>query len=300
MKHPISNLLDYCTSHDWAMRLSVMESMSGIIERHVKGQHLTEAEINAITAETHAACPDHRRIRAVFSSNPSMAVIDISGVIAKHADMVNDISQPRGTSIETLRDEFSKAMADDKIESIFLNIESPGGSIDGLADFASEIFEASFKKPIVAFADDLCASAAYWMASQANIVYASQTSDIGSIGVYTLYVDSTERAKTEGLKFHIFRSGIHKGVGSAGIEITEENQEAIQERIDAKFEIFFDAIMRGRAEAGLTENELREIADGRCFVGEAALDNKLVDAIMTIPQALAAPLPAVRNKNEAA
>ncbi len=295
MAHPVSILLNYCTSSDWAMRLSVLEQMSGIVERHISGAKLSAEEIDAITNERNERVTERK-----FEIVGATAMIPVTGVIAKHANMVNGCSQPEGTSIETLRDQLAAAIEDPRVESIFLMIESPGGCIDSLADFADDVFAASFKKPVVAFADDLCASAAYWIASQANVIYASQTADVGSIGVYTLYVDSTERAKQEGLKFHIFRSGDNKGVGSPGVEISEANRDAIQERIDAKFEIFLNAIMQGRAGSGLTKEDLRTLADGRCFVGQAAVENKLIDGIKTLPQAMSTALPAVRTRSSVA
>lgn len=290
MAHPVSILLNYCASNDWAMRLSTLEQMSSVVERHLSGVKLSAEEIDAITNER-----DSRVTERKFEIVGTTAMIPITGVIAKHANMVNGCSQPEGTSVEMLRAQLFDALEDPRVESIFLMIESPGGCIDGLADFADDVFAASFQKPVVAFADDLCASAAYWIASQANVIYASQTADVGSIGVYTLYVDSTERAKQAGLKFHIFRSGDNKGVGSPGVEISEANRDAIQERIDAKFDIFIDAVMQGRAGSGLTREKLLELADGRCFVGQAALENKLIDGIKTIPQAMSTSLPAVRT-----
>lgn len=296
MKHPITTLLKYCTGNDWAMREHTLRQMSGVIERHVNGVKLGDDEILAITTER-----DERVTERKFEIVGAAAIIPVTGVIAKHSSMVNGCSQPEGTSVETMRGQLFDALEDPRVESIFLMIDSPGGSIDGLADFADEVFAASFQKPVVAFADDLCASAAYWIASQAGAIYANQTADIGSIGVYAIAVDSSERAKQEGLKFHIFRSGDNKGVGAPGIEITEDQRAVIQERIDAKFEIFLDAIMQGRGSAGLDKDDLRALADGRCFVGAAALGHNLIDGIMTMGQAMSRTLPAVReNRSDVA
>lgn len=289
MDHPISALLKYCTRSDWAMDMSVLERMNGVIERHLSGHKLAADEIIAITNERDSTAQERK-----FEIVDGVALIPVSGVIAKHSSMVNGMSQPEGTSVETMRAQLNEALGDDRVQSIFLMIDSPGGSIDGLADFADEVFAASFQKPVVAFADDLCASAAFWIASQANVIFSNQTADIGSIGVYALAVDSSERAKQEGLKFHIFRTGDNKGVGAPGIEITEPQRAAIQERIEAKFEIFLDAIMQGRGDR-IDKDDLRALADGRCFVGAKALEQNLIDGVTTLSQAFSAALPPVRK-----
>lgn len=289
MDHPITQLLKYCITNDWAMDELTLNKMSGVVQRHLNGKKLDADEIAAITSER-----DSRVEERKFEIVDGAALIPVTGVIAKHSSMVNGCSQPEGTSVETMRSQLQAAMADPKVESIFLMIDSPGGSIDGLADFADEVFAASFEKPVVAFADDLCASAAYWIASQAGAIYSNQTADIGSIGVYALAVDSSKRAENEGLKFHIFRSGANKGVGAPGIEITEDQRAVIQDRIDAKFEIFLDAIMQARGDR-IDKDDLRELADGRCFVGAKALEHNLIDGITTLSQAFTAALPPVRK-----
>jgi signal peptide peptidase SppA len=166
----------------------------------------------------------------------------------------------------------------------------------GVADVADKIYRAGEQKPTTAFIDDIGASAAYWLASQANKVYANQTAFVGSIGVYTIYIDSSERAKREGFSFHIFRSGPHKGVGEPGIGISEENRSAIQSNIDAAYELFIRAILRGRN--GLNENELRQIADGRSFIGAKAKELKLVDGIATLEGVLQMPMPETRKSKK--
>jgi len=282
-KSDIPMLIDYMSSQNWAMRESTMVQLKEILESHFEGNKLSRDDIAVITAAKREKGTDQRKYDI---TGRGTAIIPISGVIAKYSRMVNDISQPRGTSIEQLRDQFKNAIEDKKVSQIMLHIESPGGCVDGLADFAQSVFEGSFTKPIVAYIDDLGASAAYWISSQANKVLVNQTGEVGSIGVYTLYVDTSKRAEQLGLKYIIIRSGENKGVGASGIEITESNAAAIKESVDATNEIFLQTILKGRAHAGLTEETLRPLADGRCFVGQVAVANKLADGVMTFDQAL--------------
>ena len=284
-------LLEYATTQAWAMEVNILQQAAHVVERHFSGERLLAEEIAAITAPGNNAeqkpgyevTADHR------------AIIRVEGIIAKHSRMVNGQNQPRGTALEGLNDQLDEAMADRHVQSILLHIESPGGSIDGLPDFAGKVYEASFEKPVVAFIDDMGASAAYWIASQANAIYATQAAAVGSIGVYTLYMDSSAWAEKKGLKFHILRSGANKGVGEMGIAISEENLAAIQERINTYFEIFVGAVMRGRVGAGLNEQSLRGLADGRTYVGRTAMLNNLIDGVGTFAEVMQARLPALRN-----
>jgi len=289
----ISTLLEYVTSRDWAMEPAVLAEMAAVIERHIGGERLLPEQIEALTAPKQVKGSDDRGYEV---TDDGRAIIPVSGVIAKHAAMVNGISQPRGTSVEKLTEQLMGALADRYVTSILLHVESPGGSIAGLADFAAAVREASYVKPVTAYIDDLGASAAYWIASQASAIYANQTALVGSIGVYTLYMDSSKWAEKLGVKFHILRSGEHKGVGEVGIEITQSNLDAIQGRVNTYFGMFLDAVLAGRGGAGMDAESLRGIADGRVFIGAEAVKNKLIDGITTLEALLSTAPPAVRQR----
>jgi len=289
---PLPTLLEYISKQNWAMEPHVLMQMADIVIRHIQGARLSIDEINEITAAKKERASEKRLFEI---TDEGTAIIPISGIIAKYSRMVNGSSKPRGTSIETLREQFAEAMISRRVKNIFLHIESPGGNLDGVADFAEDIYRASFEKPVIAYADDLAASAAYWLASQANAFYANQTADVGSIGVYTILIDSSARAEQLGYKFNIIRSGPNKGVGATGVEITEDNLSIVQEQIDVFYEIFLAAILRGRASAGLTEKSLRKLADGRTYIGADAVKKRLIDGVYPLAAALSAEAPELRD-----
>jgi len=282
MSEKLPILLEYAAGGEWAMRLETLQRACEVVERHVSGVKLSAEEITAATAGRAGKIE-----RSYEVTSDGTAIIPVSGVIAKYSRMVNGTSQPRGTSVQLLRTQLREALADRAVGSIMLYVESPGGMIDGLAGLADEIYAARREKPVTAYIDDLGASAAYWLASQASRVYANETADVGSIGIYTIYVDSSERAAQEGLRFVICRSGANKGVGTPGVEITAENAAVIQERIDAKYQIFLAAVMRGRAGRGLAAERLAELADGRTYIAAAAAAEKMIDGVMDLETALA-------------
>ncbi|HIJ70667.1 MAG TPA: S49 family peptidase [Planctomycetes bacterium] len=270
---------NYITKADWAMELGALERLTDVVNNRLLG-----LQISAETIEQIRASKKRDSDRGYEVTGGGVAIIPVTGIIAKYSSMVNDISLPAGTSVEKIAGMLIDAQSDRGVHSIILRVESPGGVIDGVPDLADAIYEAGNYKPILGYADDLCGSAAYWLASQAQSLHASQGADIGGIGVYTVLVDSSKAAEREGLKFHIFRSGEHKGVGEVGIPITKANREAIQERIEQKFEMFLAGVIRGRLPAGMDEKGLRNLADGQIFVGRHAIGKRLIDGICTFEQ----------------
>ena len=278
-------ILEYMTSQTWAVEPDTLGRMIEIVDRHVSGIKLTGEQLQeAIGASDIKAEDQDGEVR--FDTATATAIIPVAGVIAKHSRMVNGISTPRGASIETLSRQLAEAVDDSHVESILLHIESPGGSIAGLMDFADDVFEASKIKPVVAFADDLACSAAYWIGSQAPQFFANKSALVGSIGVYSLIMDSSKAFDKAGIKMHIIRSGANKGVGAQGVKVTDKQVGVIQGIIDAHFESFLAAIIRGRGANGPDEKQLRKLADGRLFVAAEAKSNKLIDGISTLNQVL--------------
>ena len=287
----LPTILEHLTALPWAMHEPTLIQMSDIIARHVSGVRLSADEIAAATSGRKNR-PDSE---TTYRIEGSAAVIPVMGVIAKYSRQVNGSSQPRGTSIELLTGQLSQAVGDDRAKRIFLHIESPGGSVAGLSDFADAVYAANEVKPVIAFCDDLAASAAYYIGSQASRLYANQTAMVGAIGTYAMTLDSSRAAEDMGLHFVIVRSGQHKGIGETGIPITDANVAELQSSVDKYFSLFRNAVLRGRGPRGLSAESLDEIADGRCYVGSDALDAKLVDGIMTCRQALTSALPRRRS-----
>jgi signal peptide peptidase SppA len=302
-KRSLPILLEYATNQQWAVHHPVLERMVSIAEKHCNDAvRIDEESLLEITSVRDQRSEQTAAAVAALDVSGDTAIIHIDGVIAKYSRMVNGSSQPRGTSLETLNAQLDAALDDYRVKSIFLRIESPGGSCAGLADFADRIYEASMQKPVIAFADDLAASAAYWIGSQASRFYSCQSAFVGSIGVYSLMVDSSAAAEAEGYKVHIVRSGSNKGVGAAGVAITDENLSYVQGLIDESYEEFLIAVMRGRADRGLTDEKLRAIADGRVVKAAEAKSVGLIDGIMTLGQAFnsARPNPRKETGNHAA
>src|SRR5439155_18801629 len=120
-------------------------------------------------------------------SSPAIAVLPIHGVIVPRAGMFSDVSG--ATSAEGLTARFNSAMADPRVRAIALDLDSPGGAVQGIQELGDAIYAARGTKPIVAVANHLAASAAYWLASQADELVVTPSGEVGSIRVLAVHDD---------------------------------------------------------------------------------------------------------------
>lgn len=173
----------------------------------------------------------------------------------------------------------------DDVREIVLRINSPGGSVDGLSELSDAVLQARQTKRVTAQVEGMAASAAYQVASQATRIVAGRMDMVGSIGVRLMLMDMSRMAANEGIRPVVIDTGEFKSAGAPGTEITERQQADFQRIVDQHFADFVGAVARGR---GMTETQVRELADGRMFIAEnEAVSNGLVDAIQTFDQTFA-------------
>jgi len=185
-----------------------------------------------------------------------------------------------GTSTVALRRQLRQAVANPDVSAILLKVDSPGGTVAGTQDLAAEVERAAKQKPLIAFVEDLCASAAYWTAAAAGwIVANNDTALIGSIGTYSVVADYSEAAAKEGVRVHVLRSGNFKGAGTPGAEITAEQLAEFQRIVDSLNEQFLAAVAKHRTK---TLPQVKALADGRVHPAREALALGLIDEINTL------------------
>lgn len=275
-----SALLDFISTRAWAMDRRTFANFLEIVARHVHGVKVDPEDVKAIVQAREERTSGRPVAYEIRNGN---AVIPIRGVIAKHASQVNGASQPEGQSIESLRAMLQDAAADEKVKRILLAIDSPGGSVDGLPSFADELHAVRGKKPIVAHADGLMASAAFWLGSQADKVYATRESEIGSIGVYATASDWSRHYKNEGVDVHLISSGGVKGQGARGTPVPDAVLEDIQTAVDNYNAMFLDAVMRGR---GWNKEQASALNDGRLHLAGKARELGLIDGVRSLESLL--------------
>lgn len=167
---------------------------------------------------------------------------------------------------------------DETIDAIMLVIDSPGGTVAGTVDLADAVRDVAKIKPVVAHIDELAASAAYWVASQASTIFASNSAaQAGSIGVFVSVLDAHRAFESAGLESVVIKTGPFKGIGIFGAEITEEHRAYVQRRINETGQLFKVTVATGR---GMSYTEVDDAATGGTFAGAEAIRRKLIDGVI--------------------
>ena len=190
------------------------------------------------------------------------------------------------TNSVRIRQAIRQAREDTAVKAIMLNIDSPGGTVNGTEELAREVQTAGLVKPLVAHIDGMGASAAFWVAAQAGRITASQTSEIGSIGVLGVVEDTSEAAELLGVKVHVIVEGKHKGEFVDGAPVSQESLDHLQTLVTALFGMFLKAVADGRSKMSM--GDVRKVADGRTMLAKDALAAGLIDAVSSFDEALAA------------
>jgi len=142
--------------------------------------------------------------------------------------------------------ELREAMADPSVERIVLNIDSPGGSVDGVLELASEVLASRGTKPITAVANSMMASAAYWIGCAADEIVVTPSASVGSIGVIVVHEEVSGMLANMGVGVEMIRAGKFKGEGNPFQPLTDEARTAIQTQVDYFYDLFVTAVARGR------------------------------------------------------
>lgn len=206
-------------------------------------------------------------------------VMDISGIIID--EETNNIfgveTKPNITA--RVKEELTLASEDEHVKAIILRINTPGGAVTTCDIINHEI--RNFKKkrniPVIAELMDVAASGGYYIAVTADSIIAHPTTVTGSIGVITYNVNVTGLMEKIGVQNQTIKSGDKKDIGSPLKQMTEEERRILQSVIDGLYNRFLYVIMEGRK--GISESDLRNIADGRVYTAEQALNLKLIDGI---------------------
>jgi signal peptide peptidase SppA len=272
--HPL--VLESIQDKPWAMLPGKLEEIAAFIDSRLAGEKIDFAAA--------ARGKSGNRAEQRYQVQDGVAVIPVYGVLDKRMNLMMEMSG--GTSTQLLARDIGQALADPEVQALVLDIESPGGAVDGTMDVADQIFAARGNgKPIVAYANGLMASAAYWIGSAASMVIANETAQVGSIGVAMMHVDRSARDAQMGLKRTAIYAGKYKRLASDEKPLSESGQEYLQSMVDDYYQIFLVAVARNRGMEPDTAHG--RIADGRLFIGKKARTAGLVDKIGTFADALA-------------
>lgn len=274
--------IDLLQDRAWAIHPAKMEEINLFVEARINGE---EKRHEAARGKSGNRSDDE------YAVVNGVAVIPVYGVLGKRMNIIMDFSG--GTSTQLLRSSIEKALRDKSVDAIVLDIDSPGGSVDGTKEVADFIFENRSGKPIVAYANGMMASGATWIGTAAESIVAFDTTISGNIGVVLTHFDRSKRDEEMGVKRTEIYAGKYKRIATDTAPLSDDGRDYLQSMVDSFYSIFVEAVARNR---GVPVEKALEMADGKDFVGKQALEVGLVDMMGTLEDAIAlAKAKGVRN-----
>lgn len=253
------------TSEPWLVTPAAHTSIRELVEAHIQGSDLP------IALDYEAPKMDVQ---------DGVAIIPIAGVIGKGLSAIEKSCGACG--IEDIAANLAEAATSPEVRSILLHFDSPGGAVTGVPELANVIAAVSAQRPVVAYTDGQMCSAAYWLGAGARAIYASDSAEVGSIGVYMPWVDQTKAYEAEGYKVEVIKNkgGTFKGMGVPGTSLTDDQRAHLQDRVDQIFGMFTGHVTRSRS---VKADALR----GQSFLAAEAKQVGLVDRIGSLADAMA-------------
>jgi protease-4 len=197
-----------------------------------------------------------------------VGVLEVKGVIA---------------NVQPTIEELAKFRRDGSVKAVVVRIESPGGGVSPSQELYQEIRRTAREKPVVVSMGSVAASGGYYIACAAQKIYANPGTITGSIGVILEFTNFEELLKKIGFRMEVVKSGRYKDVGNPGREMTAEERAYLQAMVDNVHQQFVRDVARGRR---MKVEKVRELADGRIFTGEQAMELGLVDELGNLKDAI--------------
>ena len=275
-------LLSEFLTTPWALMPERLQAMSGILTRWSAGEPPSDETMFQVN--TDRVLRDSRKQMAAASTGSGIAVIPLYGVVTQRGNMVDDISGPGSSSTQQFTSVLRQMLADDSVSQILIDIDSPGGSVYGVSELASEIIKARAQKPVVAVANSLAASAAYWIGCSASEFYVTPGGEVGSIGVWQAHFDYSKALEEDGVKPTLISAGKFKVEGNPYVPLDEQAQAFMQSRVDDYYNAFVQAVAIGR---GVSIYDVKTgMGEGRVLGADAALAQNMVNGIATFDDVL--------------
>ncbi|MFH1644286.1 MAG: signal peptide peptidase SppA [bacterium] len=174
-------------------------------------------------------------------------------------------------------------LKDEDILGLFIKISSPGGVPGSSQAIFNELKLFKAKKPIVILVENVCASAAYYVAVTGNTIISQPSSLVGSIGSFAQLPNIKGLMEDWKIKFNFIQSGKYKTAGNPFTETTPQEKEYLQQISDDIYQQFINDVATSR---NLDIKEINKWADGKVFTGTQALKLKLIDKIGSMTDAV--------------
>jgi signal peptide peptidase SppA len=258
----------------WAILPEKFHSIAAFLALAASGGKLSEEEVREVVQAGPRVSP---------RTPGTVALIQVYGVINHRSTLMSQFSG--GTSTEKIASQFRNAMADSSVKAIVMDVDSPGGSVDGVPELCEEIRAGRKVKKSVAVANTMAASAAYWIASACDELICTPSGSVGSIGVFAAHEDLSKALEAEGVKMSLVSAGKYKTEGNPYEPLNEAARTEMQAKVDAYYDMFVKAVAknRGASQASVTGG----FGQGRMVMADAAMDEDMCDGVATLESVLA-------------
>jgi protease-4 len=224
----------------------------------------------------------------------TVAVIKVHGVIVS-GEAPGGFGGQGMAYARTIVDRVEKVAENPRVAAIVLDVNSPGGGVVASAQIHEALVESS--KPVVVSMGDTAASGGYYISAGTDYIFARPATLTGSIGVIMSFINADELAEKLGVTQVVIKSGAFKDMGSWHRPLEEKERELLQAFVDEAYEQFVQVVVEGRE---LSEEHVRQYADGRIFSGGRAVEPGFVDATGDLEDAIdkAAELGGIKGEPE--
>ena len=242
----------------WAITESALQTILEIAARENESPQAVAAKLGRNLQNTYSVM-----------ERDGVAIIPVTGPLFRYANLFTAISG--ASSYELIARDFTAALENPQIKGIILDIDSPGGEVNGVSELSNMVYAARGKKPVVAYASGDAASGAYWIASAADEIVVSETSALGSIGVVGVYRGKSGKS-AEAVEI-VSSQSPHKRLDPT----TDDGRSRLQIRIDSMADVFIETIARNRNVSA--ENVQNHYGGGDVMIGAKAVSAGLADRI---------------------
>ena len=289
-------LLAEFASQYWAITPDRLGAIASVLARWTAGEQAAIFVRESVAADVQAA----RERKESLPKQGNLAVIPVYGIIAQR--QVQDVSGPGMASTQSLVAQIKQAITDNSISQILLDFDGPGGTVYGIPEAAAEIRVAKEQKPITALANSLCASAAFWLASQASQFFCTPSGEVGSIGIYSTHEYIGEALKKQGVDITLLSAGEYKTEGNPFEPLSDAAKTYQPSRIKDYYQAFVDDVAIGRKTTSAAV--IGNMGQGRVLGAEAAKSAGMIDGIISyndlVIKLTAQTQPQTRNRRAAA
>ena len=261
-KQPATRAINFIASQPWAITTEALELIDGIAHRANENPEAVATKLGRPLQGT----------RTMDVRN-NVAVLPVAGPIFRYANIFTEISG--ASSIDTMAMDFQTALDDPKVDAIVLEIDSPGGMVAGVSEFADMVRAAD--KPVTAYIGALAASAAYWIAAAANDIVLDKSAEVGSVGAVMQMRITDDKNSRE-----IVSS---QSPNKRPNPDTDDGRTEVQGRIDALAQVFIESVAEFRGVDA--ETVINGFGRGGMKLGEAAVQAGMADRLGSLESVIA-------------